>query len=142
MAGSTRNDTRPLSPHVQVWRWHLTMAASIAHRVTGVGLAFGTLLIAAWLVALASGPDLYGQVQAIVQSWPGRVILFLWTMAVLYHLLNGIRHLLWDGPRIGFNPKTASAVSAFNFAFAAAGAVSIWFFALMQSGLLTEWFNV
>lgn len=101
------------------------MAASITHRITGVALYFGTFLIGAWLLALAISPECFEPIQAIISSIPGKVILFLWTIAVLFHFANGIRHLLWDGPNAGFEPKTASAVSFFNYAFAILGAVAI-----------------
>jgi succinate dehydrogenase / fumarate reductase, cytochrome b subunit len=128
-------DSRPLSPHVSLWRWHLTMAASIAHRVSGMALYFGSFLIALWLAALAANPEVFALMQGVMNSWFGRLILFLWVAAVLYHFANGIRHLIWDGPGTGFDPKTASSVSAFNFAFAFAGALVITFLALRQSGL-------
>jgi succinate dehydrogenase / fumarate reductase, cytochrome b subunit len=103
------------------------MAASITHRITGVGLYLGTLLIAAWLVALAFSAPLYAKLEWAMQSWWGQGLLFLWAVAVLFHFANGIRHLLWDGPHVGFAPKTASAVSAFNYAFAIFGAAALWF---------------
>ncbi|MFN3314877.1 MAG: succinate dehydrogenase, cytochrome b556 subunit, partial [Hyphomonas sp.] len=108
MSGPKRAATRPLSPHLQVWRFHATMVASITHRLTGVALYFGTFLIVAWLVALAISPETYAQIESIVASIPGRIVLFLWAVAVLFHFANGIRHLLWDGPGIGFSPKVAS----------------------------------
>ncbi|MFN4310208.1 MAG: succinate dehydrogenase, cytochrome b556 subunit [Ferrovibrio sp.] len=90
------NVERPLSPHLQVYRWPVTMASSILHRVTGVGLALGTLLLTWWLVAAAAGPEYYAWVQMLLGSWLGRLILFGFTWALFYHLLNGIRHLAWD----------------------------------------------
>ncbi len=131
MAGQPPPDSRPLSPHLQVWRPHLTMAASITHRITGFGLYLGTFLIAAWLAALAFSPEAFGVIRDIMQSWFGRAALFLWAVAVLFHLANGLRHLLWDGPGIGFDPKLASAWSAFNYAFAFAGAAALWYAATL-----------
>ncbi|MFN7179038.1 succinate dehydrogenase, cytochrome b556 subunit [Hyphomonas sp.] len=131
MSGSQKADPRPLSPHLQVWRFHATMAASITHRITGVGLYGGTLLVAAWLIALASGPKSYATVEDIAFSIPGQILLFLWAVAVLYHFANGIRHLLWDGPGLGFSPKVASQVSLFNYAFAVVGAVALFLAATM-----------
>lgn len=125
MTSTTRADTRPLSPHVQIWRWHITMAASIAHRVTGCALYFGSFLITAWIVALATSAGWYDVIETIISAWYGQIILFLWAVAVLYHFANGIRHMLWDGPQIGFAPKTASMVSVFNFLFAILGAAAI-----------------
>jgi len=87
---------RPLSPHLQVYRFQWTMALSILHRITGVALAFGTLLLVWWLVAAASGPEAFATVQGFIGSILGRLLLFGWTLALFYHLCNGIRHLFWD----------------------------------------------
>ena len=133
MAGADWSDQRPMSPHIQVWKWHATMAASIFHRVTGAALYFGTFLIALWIIALGMAPGeagqapvLYKQIEAIIASIPGQVVLVLWAAAVLFHWANGLRYLVWSGPRIGFDPATASAVSVFNIAFAILGALAIW----------------
>jgi len=126
MSGTNRADPRPLSPHLQIWRPHATMFASITHRITGMGLYFGTFLIAAWLIALATGPEAYAQAEAVISCVPAQVILFVWTVAVLFHFAGGIRFLLWDGPHAGFEPKTASAVSVFLYVFAVLGSVAIW----------------
>ena len=134
MSGPKSVDTRPLSPHLQIWRYHATMFASITHRFTGVALYFGSFLIAAWLIALGSSRPAYDFIEGIMFSLFGQVILFLWSMAVLYHFANGIRHMLWDGPKMGFNPKTASAVSIFNYAFAVLGAIGIWTAAYLTRG--------
>ena len=133
MSSGAPTDPRPLSPHLQVWRFHLTMLASITHRATGVALYFGTVLIAAWLFSLSlplagtEPPAFFMFLQGLMTSVFGQIVLTLWAAAVLFHFANGIRHLLWDGPRIGFDPKTASAWSAFNYVFAALGAIGIWF---------------
>lgn len=90
------NVERPLSPHLQIYRWPVTMATSILHRATGCGLAAGTVLLAWWLVAAAAGPEYYAMVQACLGSWLGRLVLLGFSWALFYHLLNGIRHLFWD----------------------------------------------
>ena len=87
---------RPLSPHLQTYRWTLTMALSIVHRATGVALYFGTLLLAWWLIAAASGPGAYANVQAFTGSIIGKLIVFGYTWALLHHLLSGLRHFVWD----------------------------------------------
>jgi succinate dehydrogenase / fumarate reductase cytochrome b subunit len=87
---------RPLSPHLQVYRWPLPMLMSILHRITGVGLYFGTLLVAWWLIAASSGPNAYAAVGAFVNSFFGRLILFGYTWALIHHMLGGMRHLIWD----------------------------------------------
>lgn len=90
------HSTRPLSPHLQVYRWGLHMALSILHRATGVALAAGMLMLAWWAVALASGPEAYGQIQVCMGSFLGRLVLFGFTFALMLHLCSGIRHLVWD----------------------------------------------
>jgi succinate dehydrogenase cytochrome b subunit len=87
---------RPLSPHLQVYRWQLTSVLSILHRATGIALSVGAILLVLWLVGAASSPDLYGGVQWFISSWLGLVLLFGWTASLFYHLCNGIRHLWWD----------------------------------------------
>ena len=90
---------RPLSPHLQVYRWQLTSVLSILHRATGVALSLGTILLVCWLVAAAEGPEAYLGMQNFVGSWLGLLLLFGWSVALFYHLCNGIRHLWWDTGR-------------------------------------------
>ena len=102
------------------------MAASIAHRVSGIALYVGSALIAALIISLAIGPDAYATMMDLVLSIPGRIVLLGFTGALSYHFLNGVRHLVWDGPGVGFSPKVASAVSVFNFLLATAITFGIW----------------
>jgi succinate dehydrogenase / fumarate reductase cytochrome b subunit len=88
--------TRPLSPHLGIYRWQLTMTLSILHRATGIALAVGTILVVAALLALAAGPDPYAKVRAFCASPFGLFLLFGWTWSLCFHLCNGIRHLGWD----------------------------------------------
>ena len=87
---------RPLSPHLGIYRWQLTMMLSIVHRVTGLALSVGSLLVVALLLALAYGPESYAQVQALCASPVGLLLLFGWSWSLCFHLCNGIRHLGWD----------------------------------------------
>lgn len=89
-------NARPLSPHLQIYKPQLTSVLSILHRGTGVFLTIGTLLLAYWLIAAASGPEAFARAQGVIGSMLGQLLLFLWTLALFYHLCNGIRHLLWD----------------------------------------------
>jgi succinate dehydrogenase / fumarate reductase, cytochrome b subunit len=116
---------RPLSPHLQIYRWYFTMALSIAHRVTGLGLAAGLILLTWWLLALASGPEAFANVQAVVHSWLGILILFLWTLALFYHMGNGIRHLVWDFG-YGFDLEIARRSGIAVLVFAGAMTVITW----------------
>jgi succinate dehydrogenase / fumarate reductase cytochrome b subunit len=87
---------RPLSPHLGIYRFRHTMALSFAHRATGVGLSFGLIVIAWWLVALASGETAYDAALGWLVTWPVKLMLFGLLAAFLYHMANGVRHLLWD----------------------------------------------
>ena len=87
---------RPLSPHLSIYKPMLTMLMSIAHRITGFGLYFGTLLLAWWLLAAASGPNAYAGIGSFMSSFIGRIFLFGYTWALMHHVLGGIRHLMWD----------------------------------------------
>ena len=99
---------RPISPHLQVYRPQLTSMLSILHRITGVALAIGTILLVYWLIAAASGPEAFASAEALIGSWLGRILLFGWTFALYFHLTNGIRHLFWDAG-FGFELKTVYA---------------------------------
>ena len=87
---------RPISPHLQVYRPQLTSNLSILHRITGVFLTLGVVPLVGWLVAAAAGPAWFDCAQQVAGSIIGRTLLFLWSAAFFYHLLNGLRHLAWD----------------------------------------------
>lgn len=116
---------RPLSPHLQVWRWHVTMLASILNRFTGGALSVGALLVGLWLLTLAFGPDAY----ATFTQWMGSPLgLFIWfglTLALALHLTGGVRHLIWDSGA-GLSPKTADALSWASILGGIAIAVLVW----------------
>lgn len=118
-------DTRPLSPHLQVYRPMLTMMASITHRITGAALYFGFLLFAWWLVAAASGPGYFDFVQALFGSWFGRLVLFGFTWALTYHAIGGVRHLIWDSGR-GFDLATVEWMARANVAGSVVLTLAIW----------------
>jgi len=88
--------TRPLSPHLQVYRPQLTSMMSIAHRASGIVLTTGTLVLAAWLVAVALGGESYALLAGLLAHPLGQFVLFGYSVALIYHALNGIRHLGWD----------------------------------------------
>ena len=88
--------SRPLSPHLQIYKPMLTMVMSIVHRITGGALYFGMLLLAWWLIAAASGPNAYAGFEWFMGSVIGQLMLFGYTWALIHHMLGGIRHLIWD----------------------------------------------
>ncbi len=96
MTQAAKTSARPLSPHLQVYRLPLAAWLSISHRITGVGLTLGTLLLTWWLASAAYGPAAYETFAAFVGSPLGMLILFGFSVALFFHLCNGIRHLLWD----------------------------------------------
>ncbi|MEE2745478.1 MAG: succinate dehydrogenase, cytochrome b556 subunit [Pseudomonadota bacterium] len=99
--------SKPLSPHLQVYRPQITSILSITHRITGVILAIGSLALVWWLNAAAYGPDSFYNAQAVLSHWVGRVFLFGWTVCLFFHLCNGIRHLFWDAGK-GFEIEQVS----------------------------------
>ena len=107
MAQQSAQRPRPLSPHLQIYRWPVTMATSIAHRATGIALSAGMILLAWWLMAAATGPDAYHVFAASAAHPVGQIVLFgiLWSLA--FHFFNGIRHLAWD-VGWGFDVSTAN----------------------------------
>ncbi len=116
---------RPLSPHLQIYRWYLTMALSIVHRASGVALSVGLLLLVWWLVALAGGEQSFARVEWWKDSVLGVLFLFGMTLALTYHLGNGIRHLVWD-MGYGFEPEIAKASGIAVLGFAGGATVLIW----------------
>jgi succinate dehydrogenase / fumarate reductase cytochrome b subunit len=125
---------RPLSPHLTQWRWHITMLTSILHRATGVALYVGALIVAAWAIALASGPEAYAGFKGLLGSPLGKLVMFGLTISFFYHLANGVRHLVWDAGH-GLDVKSANASSVLILAFTVAATLAIWVIAAMTGAL-------
>ena len=106
----TNKHPRPLSPHIQIYRWTLTMVLSILHRATGVALYAGTALLAGWLLAAASGEEAYAVVQSISTAWYGRLVLFGYSWALFHHMFGGLRHFIWDTGR-GFDLRHVEIIA-------------------------------
>ncbi len=106
----TNKHPRPLSPHIQIYRWTLTMVLSILHRATGVALYAGTVLLAGWLLAAASGEEAYAVVQSISTAWYGRLVLFGYSWALFHHMFGGLRHFIWDTGR-GFDLRHVEIIA-------------------------------
>lgn len=122
---------RPLSPHLQIYRVTWTMAMSVFHRGTGVALYFGTVLLAVWLLALASGPNAYERVSWAFGTILGRLVLFGYTWALLHHMLGGVRHLVWD-TGAGFEPGTRMQMARFTLIGSVVLTVLVWAVALLM----------
>jgi len=116
---------RPLSPHLQVYKPQITTLTSILHRITGVALAAGTVLLVWWLVAAATSDRAYAAATWFIGSWIGLLMLFGWTLALWFHFCNGIRHLFWDFG-YGFDLPTAHATGRATLIGAVALTVLTW----------------
>lgn len=119
------NRDRPLSPHLTIYRWPITMVLSILHRITGIAMAAGLIVLAAWLIQAAAGPEQYQNFRVVMSTPLGLLLLIGWTFAFFLHLGNGIRHLVWDSGR-GFEKTTANASAWLVLVLAAALTAAFW----------------
>lgn len=131
----TQQVARPLSPHLQIYRFTITMTMSIVHRITGGALYFGTALLVWWLVAAATGPEAYALFQDVAGSWIGRLVLFGYSWALLHHLFSGIRYLIWDRIQ-GFELRKADMLSWAALIIAFVSTIAVWAVALSLKGVL------
>ncbi len=121
---------RPLSPHLQVYRLPLTAVLSVTHRLTGIALAGGTVLLIIILFAAAAGPQAYATAHWLAASWPGQLVLAAFTFALYFHLCNGVRHLFWDAG-YGFELTTAERSGVAVLVVAVALTALTWLIALI-----------
>lgn len=124
---------RPLSPHLSIWRWHLTMLGSILHRATGVALYVGALIVAVGAVCLAMGPESYAAFAGVMGSILGELVLFGLTLSLFYHLANGVRHLVWDAGA-GLSPRTATLTFVLVMTFTLVASLAVWALAFATGG--------
>ena len=116
---------RPLSPHISIYRWPITMTLSILHRVTGVAMSLGFVVLVAWLFGAASGEQSYATFVAAMGSTIGGLMLIGWSFAFFFHLSNGVRHLFWDTGR-GFEMHQANASAWFVLVAATVLTAGFW----------------
>lgn len=122
---STTKIVRPLSPHLTVYRFRPTMAASITHRITGGALYAGTLLVVWWLAAAASGPAAFAWASWFFGSIIGRLVLFAYSWVLIHHMLGGIRHFIWDTGH-GLQKETSTKLAVANYAGSLGLTVLLW----------------
>jgi succinate dehydrogenase / fumarate reductase, cytochrome b subunit len=125
MSNTDIKANRPLSPHLQIYRWPITMTMSILHRVTGIGLYAGTVLLVWWLAAAASGPPAFDLANAVLGSWFGLIVLFGFTWALIHHLLGGIRHFVWDFG-VGFDKLARDNLAWANIVGSVVLTLAVW----------------
>lgn len=123
-----------MSPHLQVWRWHVTMACSILHRGSIFALYLGAILLAGWAVALASGPDHYACYTEVLGSPLGKLVLFGITVMLFFNLAYNVRQAFWD-MGYGFLPKTADMTGVIAIAFGVVAAIVVWVIAGLTGAL-------
>lgn len=133
MADAKMRSERPISPHLTVYRLTLTMAMSIAHRVTGVALYVGTLLLVWWLVAASTSPRNFDLINGFFGTWIGRLVLFVYTWALFHHLLGGIRHLIWDTGR-GLGEHERNLFARLSIIGSVSLTILVWLIGLMLRG--------
>jgi succinate dehydrogenase / fumarate reductase cytochrome b subunit len=118
---------RPLSPHLTIWRWQVTMLASIMHRATGMALSAGAIVLAWWLVSISNGPEGYDSFMVYAAMPLGLVVLFGFTWSFAFHFCNGIRHLVWD-LGYGFDKHVATRTGFLVFALSFLIAIGVFAF--------------
>lgn len=116
---------RPLSPHLQIYKPMLSMMMSITHRITGVALFFGMILLVWWLFAASHSDAYFEFVQGFFGHWFGRLVMFGFTWALIHHMLGGIRHFIWDAGK-GFDLETVEALVKANLIGSIVLTVLIW----------------
>jgi len=134
ISGPRGTADRPMSPHLQVWRWHITMATSILHRASVIALYVGALILAGLFVALASGPDAFAAYADILGSPLGLLVLFGLTVALAYLALYVVRQTFWDFG-VGFTLKTSNLMSWLIIFGAVTVAVVVWAAAFFAGAL-------
>jgi succinate dehydrogenase cytochrome b subunit len=135
MAETGESASRPISPHLSVYRPLINMVMSILHRITGVALYFGTLLLAAWLVGTAAGEPQFHLINAFFAHPFGRLVLFGYSWAVLHHMLGGLRHFVWDTGR-GFSIGQVNALCWFTIIGSVVLTLVLWMVGLALRGEL------
>ncbi|MDI4656934.1 succinate dehydrogenase, cytochrome b556 subunit [Xanthobacter autotrophicus] len=133
MADSPQRIDRPLSPHLQIYRPLFTMMMSIVHRITGVGLYFGTAILVWWLLAAATSPSAFEAFRSVAGSPIGLIVLFGYTWALLHHAFGGVRHFIWDFIH-GFGPQERVLLAKASLAASVALTVILWVVGLAVKG--------
>jgi len=125
---------RPLSPHMTIYRWPITMTLSILHRMTGVALSLGLVALVVWLSAIASDASSFAVIQTMMHSLIGQLMLLGWSFAFFLHLSNGVRHLVWDTGR-GFEKRQADVSAWLVIVAAIVMTAAYW---LLMTGVVTR----
>ena len=129
---------RPLSPHLQIYRLQINMVMSILHRITGSALYVGSLLLAWWLVAAATGPDYFAFVNGLFATWPGMIVLVGFSWALIHHMLGGIRHFIWDTGS-GLDIASVDLLSWGSIVLSVLLTAGLWLYIAAERGWTAAW---
>ena len=133
-----RTRERPLSPHLQIYRPQINMVMSILHRITGSALYAGSLLLAWWLVAAATGPDYFAFVNGLFATWPGMIVLVGFSWALINHMLGGIRHFIWDTGS-GLDIASVDLLSWGSLVLSVLLTAGLWLYIATERGWIAAW---
>ncbi len=117
--------SRPLSPHIQIWKWSMSMALSILHRASGIALSVGLVMLVWFLTSAASGEEAYNCFKGFASSWFGQLCLFGWTGAMFFHMCSGTRHLIMDTGRM-ISVEAADRAGVIIFVVSIALTLGLW----------------
>jgi succinate dehydrogenase / fumarate reductase cytochrome b subunit len=129
---------RPLSPHLQIYRLQINMVMSILHRLTGAALYFGSLLLAWWLVAAATGPDYFAFVNGLFGTPAGMIVIVGYTWALIHHMLGGLRHFLWD-TGAALDIASVNLLSWATIVLSLLLTAALWLYIASEKGWTTAW---
>ena len=126
MLQKEKNAVRPTAPHLDIYRWPITMLISILHRITGGALYFGTFFLAIWLASLAYSPECFAFLQMLYTSLIGKIIAFFYCLALMQHLASGLRHIICEHYTHLLGKEVSDKIAYMTFAFSIGATIIIW----------------
>jgi len=138
VSSERRTRERPLSPHLQIYRPQINMVMSILHRITGAALYVGSLLLAWWLLAAATGPDYFAYVNGLFATWQGMIVLAGYSWALIHHMLGGLRHFVWDTGS-GLDIGSVDLLSWSTIVLSVLMTAALWLYIGVERGWVPAW---
>ncbi len=116
---------RPLSPHLQIYKFELPMVLSGLHRITGVALSVGSILLIGWILSAVHSAETFNTMSSFLGGFIGQFLLFGWTFSLIYHSVNGVRHLIWDSGKM-LEIEQINSSSKFVLVFTIVITIGVW----------------
>lgn len=138
VSSERRPRERPLSPHLQIYKPQINMVMSILHRITGVALYVGTVLMACWLLSAATSPERFAFVNGLFASWPGMIVLAGYSWALIHHMLGGMRHFIWDTGS-GLDIESVDILSWGTIVLSVLLTAALWLYIGIERGWVPAW---